>query len=130
MAKAHLLKGDIANAAKYYEKAISVTPGNIAGYNQLRLEYIQVLVLASQDERARDIIKDLSPVTTAAEFEALTAQIAQVLSSRTDRRNGLIKTLGEAVVANPQNQNLIFWLAEVLAIKWAIFTKPCQQSLS
>lgn len=111
LAKAYLFKGDIANAAQYYERAINVTPNKIAGYNQIRIEYISVLLLANQDERAMAIIKDLMPTATREDFNSLVQQMTQVYSQRKDLK-GIIKTLNDAITLDPTNQNFILWLAQ------------------
>ncbi len=111
LAKAYLLKGDLNNAVTYYEKAIAVTPKNIAGYNQIRIEYIQVLMLANQDERALSIIKDLLPTASREEFNTLISQMMQVYNQRKDV-SGIVKLLSEANQIDPSNQNFVLWLAQ------------------
>jgi len=111
LAKAYLLKGDVNNAAQYYEHAIEITPRNIAGYNQIRIEYIQVLMLANQDEKALGIIKDLIPTASREDFNALVSQMMQVYTNRKDLK-GIIKLLGDASVLDPANQNFVLWLAQ------------------
>lgn len=111
LAKAHLLKGDLNSAATFYERAIAVTPKNIGGYNQIRIEYIQVLLLASQDEKALSIIKDLLPTASREDFNSLVQQMTQVYSQRKDLK-GLTKVLSEANELDPTNQNFVLWLAQ------------------
>jgi O-antigen ligase/tetratricopeptide (TPR) repeat protein len=111
LAKAYLLKGDLAKASTYYERAISVTPRNIAGYNQIRIEYIQILMLANQDEKALQVIKDLMPTVTRDDFNSLVSQMTQVYSQRKDMKS-LIKLLNDANNLDPQNQNFVLWLAQ------------------
>ncbi len=58
LAKAYLLKGDVDAASKLYERAIAITPTNIAGHAQLVAEFEQVkLLLASSTVQAQ--LKDL-----------------------------------------------------------------------
>lgn len=111
LAKAYLLSGDIANASKHYEKAIAITPSNIPGYNQIRIEYIQVLLLANQDERALTVIKDLLPTATREDFNNLVSQMTQVYSQRKDLK-GIVKLLSDANNLDPMNQNFVLWLAQ------------------
>lgn len=111
LAKAYLMKGDINNSSVHYEKAIAITPKNIPGYNQIRIEYIQVLMLANQDERALSIIKELMPTVNKDEFNQLVSQMMQVYSTRKDLK-GVIKILNDALVLDPSNQNFVLWLAQ------------------
>jgi tetratricopeptide (TPR) repeat protein len=111
LAKAYLLKGDFSNASQYYERAIAVTPRNISGYNQIRIEYIQLLLLSSQDEKALTVIKDLIPTATREDFNTLVSQIMQVYTQRKDVA-GIIKLLKEANTIDPTNQNFVLWLAQ------------------
>jgi O-antigen ligase/tetratricopeptide (TPR) repeat protein len=116
LAKAYLLKGDIQNASIYYEKAISVTPKTLAGkafagYNQIRIEYIQVLMLANQDEKAVKIIQDLIPSANREEFNNLVTGMMQVYQTRKDLK-GIVQLLSDANQLDPTNQNFILWLAQ------------------
>lgn len=111
LAKAYLLKGDVGNAATYYERAISITPRNIAGYNQIRLEYIQVLMLAGQDAKALPIIRDMIPTVSKEDFNTLVSQMMQVFTNRKDL-NGIVKLLNDALVLDPSNENFVLWLAQ------------------
>jgi O-antigen ligase/tetratricopeptide (TPR) repeat protein len=111
LAKAYIFKGDLNNAAKYYQHAIEVTPSNIAGYNQIRTEYISVLLLASQDQAAISVIKDLLPPTNRDDFTQLAQQMSQVYSQRKDLKN-LIKFLSDASNQDLNNQNYVLWLAQ------------------
>jgi O-antigen ligase/tetratricopeptide (TPR) repeat protein len=111
LAKAYLLKGDIANASNYYERAISITPKNIGGYNQIRIEYIQIMMLANQDEKALATIKELIPTVNREEFNSLVSQMMQVYTQRKDLK-GIIKLLGDAIALDPVNQNFVLWLAQ------------------
>lgn len=111
LAKAYLLKGDVNNASTYYERAIDVTPKNIAGYNQIRIEYIQVLMLANQDQKALSIIKDLIPTVNKDEFNTLVSQMMQVYTNRKDLK-GIIKLLNDASVLDPTNANFVLWLSQ------------------
>lgn len=116
LAKAYLLKGDIQNASIYYEKAMAVTPKTLAGkpfagYNQIRIEYIQVLLLANQDEKAIKIIQDLIPSANREEFNQLVGGMMQVYQTRKDLR-GIVKLLSDANQLDPTNQNFILWLAQ------------------
>ena len=116
LAKAYLLKGDVQNASIYYERAIAVTPrtlagSNFAGYNQIRIEYIQVLLLANQDEKAVKTIQDLIPSANREEFNQLVSGMMQVYQNRKDL-NGIIKLLTDANKLDPQNQNFVLWLAQ------------------
>ncbi len=111
LAKAYLLKGDIANATQYYERAIAVTPKNIGGYNQIRIEYIQILMLASQDQKAVSVIKELIPTANKDELNSLVAQMMQVYNNRKDLK-GVVKLLNDAVNLDPANQNFVLWLAQ------------------
>lgn len=116
LAKAYLLKGDLGNASNYYERAIAVTPKNIPGYNQIRTEYIQVLMLANQDQKALSIIKDLLPTATRNDFNSLVSQMTQVYTQRKDV-DGIIKLLTDANNLDPQNQNFVLWLAQAYVAK-------------
>ncbi len=111
LAKAYLFQGDVNSATEYYEHAIEVTPKNIAGYNQIRIEYIQVLMIAGQDQRALEVIKDLLPTVTREEFNTLVSQMTQVYTQRKDLR-GIIKVLTDASRLDPTNQNFVIWLAQ------------------
>lgn len=116
LAKAYLLKGDVQNASIYYEKAIAITPRTLAGrtfggYNQIRIEYIQVLMLANQDEKAVRMIQDLIPSANREEFNALVSGMMQVYQNRKDLK-GIVKLLGDANQLDPANQNFILWLAQ------------------
>lgn len=125
LAKAYLFKGDIQNASIYYQKAIDITPKNIAGYNQIRMEFIQVLLLANQDEKATKIIQDLLPTANREEFNTLVSGMTQVYQGRKDL-NGIVKVLTDANKLDPQNQNFVLWLAQAQAatndINGAVFT--------
>lgn len=116
LAKAYLLKGDVQNASIYYEKAIAVTPKTLAGkafpgYNQIRIEYIQVLMLANQDEKAVKMIQDLIPSANREEFNNLVSGMMQVYQTRKDLK-GIVKLLSDANQLDPTNQNFVLWLAQ------------------
>lgn len=111
LAKAYVLKGDLSDAVTYYERAINVTPSNIGGYNQIRIEYIQVLMLANQDSKALSVIQQLVPTASRDDFNTLVSQMMQVYNQRKDLR-GIIKMLGDASVVDPNNQNFVLWLAQ------------------
>jgi tetratricopeptide (TPR) repeat protein len=111
LAKAYLLKGDIKNASINYEKAIAVTPANINGYNGIRIEYIQALMLAGDDKKALNYIKELLPTATRLEFNSLVGQMMQVYTARKDIK-GIVKLLSDASNLDPLNQNFALWLAQ------------------
>ncbi len=111
LAKAYALKDDMATAFKYYEQAINITPKDIVGYNQIRIEYIQLLMLAKQDDKALEVIKELLPTATREDFDLLIAQMTQVYDQRKDMK-GVIKLLSDANHLDPQNQNFVLWLAQ------------------
>lgn len=111
LAKAYAVKGDMENAFKYYQKAIEITPQNIPGYNQIRIEYIQLLMFAKEEEKALQIIKELLPTATREDFDYLISQMTQVYSQRKDLKE-MISLLNDTNRLDPQNQNFILWLAQ------------------
>jgi tetratricopeptide (TPR) repeat protein len=115
LAKAYLLKGEVQNSAIYYEKAIAVTPKNIPGYNQIRLEYIQILLLAKLDQKAVTVISELLPTANREEFNTLVSQMTQAYSLRQDLAS-VIKILSDAHQVDPLNQNFTVWLAQALVV--------------
>jgi O-antigen ligase len=84
LAKAYALNNDLQNAMKYYERAIAITPANISAYNQTRMEYVQLLLLANQDQKALVVIRDMMPTASREEFNTLVSQMMQVYTQRKD----------------------------------------------
>ena len=111
LAKAYAIKGDLSEASKYYEKAIEVTPKDIPGYNQIRAEYIELLMLGRKDDKALLVIKDMLPTATREDFDYLVGQMTQAYRERKDLKE-IIKLLTDANRLDPQNQNFVLWLAQ------------------
>jgi tetratricopeptide (TPR) repeat protein len=111
LAKAYALNNDLQNAMKYYERAIAITPANISAYNQTRMEYVQLLLLANQDQKALVVIRDMMPTASREEFNTLVSQMMQVYTQRKDL-NSLARLLSEANQVDPNNQNFVLWLAQ------------------
>lgn len=116
LAKAYILKGDVENASQYYERAIAITPTKIGGYNQIRTEYIQVLLVSNQNEKAVMQIRDLIPTTNKDDLASLVGQMNQLYSQKSDLKD-FIKILNQAYQADPANQNYPLWLAEAYAVE-------------
>lgn len=111
LAKAYLLKGDVANASVYYERAIAVTPKTIGGYDQLRMEYIQILAVSGQEQKIPKYVSELTPVTTRGDYSSLVQQINQAFGQIKDMK-AMIGYLAQASNADPNNISLVIWLAQ------------------
>lgn len=120
LAQNYLAKGDVAKALELYKQAVEVTPipSSDAGrtaYNDLRIKYIQALMLAGKDQEAVAVIKDMIPSVTRADFQSLVSAMAQVYSQKKDLKS-LANLLVEAQQMDPINQNFILWLAQLFAL--------------
>lgn len=106
-------------ALALYKQAVDITPvpqasAGRAAYNNLRIQYIQGLMMAGKTKEAVEVIKDLLPAATRADFETLVAAMTNVYARQQDMK-GIITTLAEAQQMDPQNVNFIVWLARALA---------------
>ena len=115
LARVYLLQGKTDPAIALFQKAIEITPKDNINYNELRIQLVQTMMLSGKDKESLQIIQDMLPVSTAADFEKLVYQMGQVLELRKDLK-GLITLLRDATNLNPQNANFYLWLAQALAI--------------
>jgi O-antigen ligase/tetratricopeptide (TPR) repeat protein len=114
LARVYLAKGRTDEALAVFKRAVDVTPKENSGYNELRIQYIQALMIAGKDAETVEIIKDLLPVSTVSDFQTLVYQMAQVFGLRQDLK-GMVGVLNDAISLNPTNDNFYIWLAQAYA---------------
>lgn len=120
LAQVYTAKGENDKALALYKQAVDVTPvpnteAGRSAYNNLRIQYIQGLMLAGKNEEAVAVIKDMLPAATRTDFQSLVGAMTAVYEKQRDLR-GIVTTLVQAQQLDQKNANFVIWLARALAL--------------
>jgi O-antigen ligase len=112
LAKAYLAKGDIENGIKTYEYAISLTKPSISGYNDMSIEYINVLLTNGGSyeisDAALNAIWRLNPTVNTDQLNAFMPKILQVYETAKNIKSFEARMLSARSI-DSTNENLILW---------------------